>query len=189
MNNSLPSVYIFADTIYIDRFMKNKKLLILTEKDIQQKISRIAYEILENNYEEKELIIAGIKDNGYNFAKKLVSVLKKIAPFKLTFTSISINKNKPLSEEVVIDLRKEELNNKTVIIADDVANTGKTLFYALKPLMNFSPKNVQVCVLVDRKHKKFPIAADYIGISLSTTMKEHISVEFENVKEEGVYLL
>lgn len=169
--------------------MKNKKLLLLTEKDIQQKISRIAYEILENNYEEKELIIAGIKDNGYNFAKKIVNALKKISPFKLTLTSISINKVKPLSEEVIIDLKKEELNNKTVIIIDDVANTGRTLFYALKPLMNFSPKNVQICVMVDRKHKKFPVSADYIGISLSTTMKEHISVEIESVKEEGVYLL
>lgn len=168
--------------------MKNKKTPLLSEKDIRLKTERIAYEILENNYEENELIIAGIKENGYNFAKKLTAVLKKISPFKITLTSIRLNKKNPTKEKIEVDLDNSQLNNKVVIVVDDVANTGKTLFYSLKPLMDFYPKKVQVAVLVDRKHKTFTVSADYIGLSLSTTMQEHISVEIESAKEEGVYL-
>jgi pyrimidine operon attenuation protein / uracil phosphoribosyltransferase len=160
---------------------------ILTNEDIQQKIKRIAYEILENNYDEKEIHIIGIKDKGFLFAEKIYSCLKTISSLKLTLHSISLDKIKPTEGEVKIDFDVKELNNKVVILVDDVGNTGKTLCYALQPLLGSRPKKIEVAVLVDRKHKLFPVSADYVGLSLSTTMKESVTVEF-NGKGDAAFL-
>ena len=82
----------------------------------------------------------------------------------------------------------EDLNDKTVIVCDDVANTGRILSYAIKPLLSVYPKKIRVMVLVDRKHKKYPVSADFVGLSLATTMQEHITVEFDNNHQAKVYL-
>jgi pyrimidine operon attenuation protein / uracil phosphoribosyltransferase len=168
--------------------MKQQRTLVLDEASIAAKIKRIAYQILENNYDEKEIIFIGIKDNGVDFANRLIKYLQTISNISYQTASIHINKLKPLSEEIILDIEGKLINNKVVILVDDVANSGKTICFALKPLLNFQPKKIQVAVLVDRKHKSYPISCDYIGLSLSTTMKEHILVEFEK-KKEAVYLV
>lgn len=160
---------------------------ILTNEDIQQKIKRIAYEILESNYDEKELHIVGIRDKGFLFAEKILAGLKEISNVKLTLHSISLDKIKPTESKVNFDFESKELANKVVILVDDVGNTGKTLAYALQPLLDSRPKKVEVAVLVDRKHKLFPVSADYVGLSLSTTMKETVTVEF-NGKGDAAFL-
>ena len=166
--------------------MKNK-VLILTKEAIEQKIKRLSYEILEDNYEEKEIVFVGIKENGFVFAEKIINYINSISKISTKLYSITLDKANPLSQEIKINADNSKLNNKTIIMVDDVANSGKTLCYALKPILECSPKIIQIAVLVDRKHKQFPVSADYIGLSLSTTMKEHITVNFAE-SNEAVFL-
>ncbi|HLC83335.1 MAG TPA: phosphoribosyltransferase family protein [Bacteroidia bacterium] len=163
------------------------KTLILNSKQIDQKINRIAYEIYENNHSEKEIIIAGISDNGYIFAKRLADVVKKISPIKTTLIEIKINKENPLAKEIKISLSDKELKNKVIILADDVLNSGKTLIFGAKPFLISPVKRLTTVVLVDRGHNRYPIKADFVGLSLSTTLQEHITVDLKKGKE-AVYL-
>lgn len=163
------------------------KTLILNSKQIDQKINRIAYEIYENNHSEKEIIIAGISDNGYIFAKRLADVVQKISPIKTTLIEIKINKENPLAKEIKISLSDKELKNKVIILADDVLNSGKTLIFGAKPFLISPVKRLTTVVLVDRGHNRYPIKADFVGLSLSTTLQEHITVDLKKGKE-AVYL-
>lgn len=166
-----------------------KQSLILNQEAIQQKTRRIAYQIVENNYDEKEMVVIGILPNGFEYAEMLKKEIKSISDIKVTLYALTINKKKPLGNPITIDLDKISLDNKTILLVDDVANTGKTMYYALKPIMEFSPKKVQIAVLVDRQHKLFPVSSDFVGLSLSTTMQEHISVVFDKANgESAVYL-
>lgn len=161
---------------------------ILTHKQIQQKIQRLAIEILENNYEEDEIILAGINNNGYNFALLMQAELEKLTKIAITMTRIRLNPAAPLKEGIEIEMPLEKLADKTIIIIDDVANTGRTIFYACKPILEILPKKVEVAVLVDRTHKSFPIRVNYFGLSLATTLKEHIDVQIVDVSEQAVFL-
>lgn len=153
--------------------------MILNTDEIKQKTRRIAYQVLEDNYEEKELVMIGIKPNGFEYAEQLKKEIEAIDGIKITLLELKLNKQKPLSEEINVELGKLSLDKKAVLIVDDVANTGKTLYYALKPIMEYSPRKVQAAVLVDRQHKLFPVTADFVGLSLNTTLQEHIRVEFD----------
>lgn len=161
------------------------KTKILDNAAILQKTMRIAYQIIEENFEEKELVLIGIKPNGLTFAEKLKNVIESFSKIKITLLHVSLNKQNPLNEAIVFDKGKTSLKNKAVIVVDDVVNTGKTTFYALKPIMDEQPKKIQIAVLVDRKHKLFPVSADFVGLSLSTTLKEHILVEMKGKKAEA----
>jgi pyrimidine operon attenuation protein / uracil phosphoribosyltransferase len=163
------------------------KTLILSSKQIQQKINRIAYEIYENNHDEKEIIIAGISGNGYLFAKRIADVLQKISPIKNKLIEIVINKENPVASEIKITLTEKELKNKVIILVDDVLNSGKTLIFGAKPFLSASVKRLTTAVLVDRGHNRYPIKADFVGLSLSTTLQEHITVDLKK-SNETVYL-
>ncbi|MDB5282441.1 MAG: phosphoribosyltransferase [Bacteroidota bacterium] len=165
-----------------------KKVLILNSEEIQQKTKRIAYQIVEDNYDETEIVMIGIMPNGYGYAEQLKKEIEAIDGIKISLIEIDLNKAEPLEGEIKLALGKKSLDNKTIIIVDDVANTGKTLYYALKPIMEFSPKKVQAAVLVDRQHKLFPVSPDFVGLSLSTTLQEHISVEFDEKGKGAAYL-
>lgn len=164
-----------------------KRVQILSNEDVKQKTTRIAYQIVENNYEEKELILVGIKPNGFTYAQQLKKEIESIDNMKVTLVGLTLNKQNPLGSEIKLE-SSTSLNDKSIIVVDDVANTGKTLYYALKPIMEFSPRKVQAVVLVDRQHKLFPVTADFIGLSLSTTLQEHIVVEFDDKKQSTAYL-
>lgn len=166
--------------------MPGTKTLVLDKKKVDQKIDRIAYEIYENNYDEKDIIIAGIDGNGYVLAEKLSKRIEKLSPLKVKLVKITVNKEATLPGEPECSLTDKDLKNKVVVLVDDVLNSGKTLIYAAKYFLQAPLKRLRTVVLVDRDHKRFPVKADYIGLSLSTTLKEHISVEFG--KEAGVYL-
>jgi pyrimidine operon attenuation protein/uracil phosphoribosyltransferase len=165
-----------------------KKVLILDNEAIQQKTTRMAYQVVEDNYDESELIMIGIKPNGYGYAQQLKKEIEDIDGMKVTLIELDLDKNLPLESEIKLGLGKKTLDDKVVIIVDDVANTGKTLYYALKPVMEFAPKKVQAAVLVDRQHKLFPVSPDFVGLSLSTTLQEHIVVEFDAKGEGSAYL-
>ena len=161
---------------------------ILNQRQIQQKIKRLAIEILEHNLGAAEIILAGINNNGMVFAELLMQELISITEIPITVTRIRLNPAKPLSSEILLEMPPEQAHDKVIIIVDDVANTGRTIFYAIKPLLDILPKKVEVAVLVDRTHKSFPIRVDYYGISLATTLKETINVEIRKVKERAVFL-
>jgi pyrimidine operon attenuation protein/uracil phosphoribosyltransferase len=162
------------------------RTVILNDKQIGQKITRIAHEILENNFQEKSVIIMGIHGEGYVLAKRLVTILESVAEFNIELYEVSMDKKDPLTSGLSTDIEPKKLKNKVVILIDDVLNSGKTLVYATKFLLDFNVKNLQTVCLVDRKHRKFPIRADYVGLTLSTTLQEHITVEFG--KQDIVYL-
>ncbi len=164
------------------------KTLILNSKQIAQKINRIAYEIYENNYAEKEIIIAGIGGNGFFLAKRIVDALQNISPLKIKLIEIIIDKKNPLSKEIKIELSDEELKNKVIVLVDDVLNSGKTLIFGAKPFLSTPVKRLTTAVLVDRGHNRYPIKADFVGLSLSTTLQEHITVEINIKGKEIVYL-
>ena len=166
-----------------------KKTLILDQADITQKTRRMAYQIVEDNYDEKKIIMIGILTGGYEYAKLLKKEIEAISEISIKFLSLTMDKSNPLSHPITIDSEKLSLDKKVILLVDDVANTGKTMYYALKPIMDFSPKKVQVAVLVDRQHKLFPICCDFVGLSLSTTMQEQITVETDKAGKAQAYLV
>ncbi|MEM8907329.1 MAG: phosphoribosyltransferase family protein [Bacteroidota bacterium] len=161
---------------------------LLDQKQIKQKIKRLAIEILEHNHQEKEIILAGINNNGTAFAHLLFEQLEKLSSAKIQLTRIMLSPANPLERPIEVAMSLDDLQNKVIIIVDDVANTGRTIFYATKPLLTILPKKVEVAVLVDRKHKSFPIKVDYVGLSLATTMRENIDVSIKAGVEQAVYL-
>ncbi|WP_304062062.1 phosphoribosyltransferase family protein [Pedobacter glucosidilyticus] len=168
--------------------MPTKRLLILNHTQIQQKINRIAYQILEDNIEEQEIILAGVVSRGYRFALRLEKVLKEIAHFKITLAEIELNKESSKLESS-INIPIEACQNKVIVLVDDVLNSGRTIAYGLGVFLNIPLKKLRSVVLIDRSHKLFPVATDFVGLQLSTVLKEHIEVVLdENNEPDGVYL-
>jgi len=146
---------------------------------------RMAYEILENNYEENELILAGIRESGSVIARNIQHLLHEIKDISTELLMISLDKKFP--EDVLLS-RSTSFENKVVILIDDVSNSGKTLMYALKPFLSSYPKKIQTLVLVERTHKAFPVKPDYVGLSVATTLQEHIYVEVDGDIVKGAWL-
>lgn len=163
-----------------------KKTLILSEKQIQHKIKRIAFQILEFYDGKEELVIAGIAKNGYVFAQKLIDEIKTISDVKPLLCEIKINKKQPFLKPK-ISLERTAYMGKNMILADDVLNTGSTLIYTVKHLLEADLKALKTAVLIDRSHKKFPIKADFKGISLSTSLNETIKVSFGEISKAEVF--
>ena len=162
---------------------------ILDDKQIRQKIKRLTIQILENNFDQPEIILIGINNNGVEMANLLMKELIERTDIPITLTRIGLNPAAPANHPIMLEMPVEELTDKAVILVDDVANTGRTIFYAIKPLLEVVPAKVEVAVLVDRKHKSFPIQSDYVGLSFATTFKEHIDVKIRDVDEMAVYLV
>lgn len=152
--------------------------VILNNQKIVQKTKRIAYQIYESNSSEKEIVLAGIQGNGMIFAKQIAEVLETISPLKITLCEVQINKKKPLNS-VSTSITAEEYKNKPLVLVDDVLNSGSTLIYGIKHFLDVPLKRFKTAVLVNRNHKKYPVKADFKGISLSTSIKEHVEVEFD----------
>jgi len=150
---------------------------ILNERQISQKIKRLAIEILEHNFGEPELILAGINNNGMVFSELLMQELTKISNIPITVTRIKLNPANPIKSDIILEMPPEQVHNKVLIIVDDVANTGRTIFYAIKPILEVLPKKVEVAVLIDRSHKSFPIRVDYYGLSLATRIENRDHLE------------
>lgn len=165
------------------------KVKILDSVQINQKLNRLAYEVYENNFSEKEILIVGIEGNGYKIAERLFIILQSISKTKLQLGNIKIDKDKPWNGEPKIDFKESAFINKTVVLVDDVLNSGKTLMYAVKLFLDKPVKKINTVVLVDRSHSRFPVKADYVGLSLSTTLQEHIEADFSKKNKEAVYLL
>ncbi len=152
--------------------------IILTNKQIIHKIKRMAYQVYESNVNEKEVIIAGIKENGFLLAKKIKVEVEKISPIQVTLCEVYIDKKKP-TNPITTSLELSSFKNKSLLLVDDVLSSGTTLIYGVKHFLEVPLKQFKTAVLVDRNHKKYPVKADFKGISLSTSLNENVSVVFE----------
>ncbi len=164
--------------------MQNK---ILSHDQIQHKIRRIAYQIYEANVDEKEIVLAGIDGGGLSFAQKIQRVLQDITKAKVLLCKVSMDKSNPLKSGVQTSISEKEYTNKSIVLVDDVLNSGTTLIYGVHHFLKTPLKQLKTAVLVNRNHKKYPVKADYKGISLSTSLQEHIKVEFK-AKNDSVSL-
>jgi len=150
------------------------------------KLQRMAFEVIENNLEEKNIILAGIEEHGSIIARNIAQILKEAGQISVQLISISLDKKNP--GEITLS-RQPDLDGKTVLIVDDVANSGKTMLYSLKPFLAFHPKKIQTLALVERTHKAFPVHLDYVGLSVATTLQEHIFVEVSGEEVTGAYMM
>lgn len=157
---------------------------ILEDLQIRRKIKRMAFEIAESNFENEKIYFLGINNNGYNFASMLLKALQKITDKELVLSRISLKPQNPVGADIKTELDKNLLNGQAIIVVDDVANTGRTLFYAMEVLMDVLPVKVETAVLVDRMHKQFPVSVNYVGMTLATTIQDNIKVD---LKEKGSY--
>ncbi len=166
--------------------MEATRNIILNTDAIRKKIGRMAWQIYEDHAQEKELVFAGIRDKGHIVARSLGRKLEEISPLRVRQLEVTLDKTNPKRVEIS---DSSNLNGKTIILVDDVANSGRTLLYALKPFLEFLPSSIRIAVLIDRRHKSFPITPDYSGYSLSTTLRDHILVEMRGEEIEAAYLL
>ncbi len=161
------------------------KTLILNEEDITLRIRRMAWELFEKHQNQKELIIAGVYFRGFELAKRLAKRLQEICDLKISLAELHIDKEKPFGQTTEVKGLKEDFEGKCIVVVDDVLNSGKTMINALQPFLIKRVYSITTAVLVDRNHNRFPIKADIIGLSLATTLQEHVDVQLEN---ESVYL-
>ena len=151
---------------------------ILNQEVANQKLNRMALELAESlSGDDTPVIIIGIRNSGTVIAEKIGALLKTHVQNPVQVISASMDKTKP---DTVTLSEKLDMNGLHIVIADDVTNSGKTLLYALKPLLEYHPKSIQTLVLVERMHKLFPVKPDYVGLSVATTSQDHIQVEVEN---------
>lgn len=153
--------------------------IILTHEEIKHKTKRIAYQIYETFVDEKEVILAGIANNGFIFAEKIATELALISDLNVTLCEVKINKQNP-QDVVTTSITPEDYKNKALVLIDDVLSSGTTLIYGVKYFLEVPLNKFKTAVLVDRNHKKYPVKADFKGLSLSTSLHEHIQVVFED---------
>ncbi|MCX2838675.1 phosphoribosyltransferase family protein [Salinimicrobium sp. MT39] len=158
--------------------MEKNSVLILNNEQINHKIRRIAYQIYENNLEEDQIILAGIAKSGFQLAQKLQAVLQEISDLEVLLCEVKVNKKNPL-QAVTSSLSPQDYENKALVLIDDVLNSGTTLIYGIRHFLDVPLKRFKTAVLVDRSHKKYPVKADFKGISLSTSIHETVKVHFK----------
>lgn len=162
-----------------------EKNYILDRETIGKKFYRMAYEIMEENFDTNHMYLVGIKKNGVVIARNVKEILDRISEIKTEIIELSMDKQHP--SEISLS-SSPDFNNANIIIIDDVSNSGKTMLYALKPFLEAQPKKIQTLVLIDRSHKKFPVHNDYVGLSIATTLQEHIYVEVHGEDVVGAWM-
>ncbi len=161
------------------------RTLILNHDDALLKLRRIAYEIVENHLEENEIYLLGIRDRGYDIANMLKEFVSEICKIKIHLIGIQIDKTNPVQCTIEGDFQAHQ---KVLILVDDVANSGRTALYAMRPLLAAIPAKIQLAVLVDRKHKLYPVTSDYVGVQIATNLHENIIVELDKQKRLSAFL-
>jgi len=160
--------------------------IVLNRAQIEQKIERIAFEIMENTFENDKIYIGGISGNGFLFAERLVAKLQEISNQKILLFELKVNKDKPLEEAINLSIDDTNLTDATVILVDDVINSGRTMIHAVRRLLQNHLKVLKVATMVNRTHRRYPVHADFVGLNIATTLKDNITVEFG--EDEKAYL-
>jgi pyrimidine operon attenuation protein/uracil phosphoribosyltransferase len=163
---------------YFRNFVAEKLVIMILDKSTaEKKMRRMAMEIAERNHDKTSLILIGIKENGIFIASKIAEFLMPNFAGEIVIIELSMDKRNP--GEIVLS-KSIDFNNKSILLIDDVANSGSTMLYAMKPLLEFHPAQIETVILVERTHKKFPVAVNYVGLSVATTQQENIIVEVES---------
>jgi pyrimidine operon attenuation protein/uracil phosphoribosyltransferase len=158
--------------------------VVLSKEKVLQKLNRLIHQIHENVFDEKEIIIAGIDGYGYVIAERIAKELGAVSKLKIILCKIKMDKENPLALPITLEgVTSEQYENKVILVVDDVINSGKTIIYAVNHFLNKPVKRIQTVVLVDRDHTRYPVKADYVGLSISTTLQENIRVSLEKNKE------
>ena len=154
------------------------KDIILAHKQITHIIKRMAYQVYEDNISEEELIVAGVRGEGFILAQLIADELEKISDLNIQLLAIEIDKKNPIEKDIVLNPKRnaEDLHQKSVVVIDDVLNSGSTLLFSLQPFLKQPIRQIKTAVLVNRNHKKYPVKADFKGISLSTSSHENVRV-------------
>ncbi|MDC8006388.1 phosphoribosyltransferase family protein [Aureisphaera galaxeae] len=152
--------------------------VILSNKQVSHKVRRMAYQVYETNVNETEVVLAGIMKNGFLLAKRLKTEVEKISPLKVSLCEVYVDKKTP-TNPVTTSMTIEDIQNKSLVLVDDVLHSGTTLIYGVKHFLDVPLKQFKTAVLVDRNHKKYPVKADFKGISLSTSLNENVAVQFD----------
>ncbi|WP_375448599.1 phosphoribosyltransferase family protein [uncultured Fibrella sp.] len=161
---------------------------ILSADQIRQKIRRIASQLYETNFDEAALVLAGVAGEGYELARRIADELRQIAPFSVTLVQIELDKTQKAQPNIQLPGGSGTYTDRVVVLIDDVLYSGRTLAFSLQPFLSVPVRKIQVAVLVNRNHPRFPIAADFIGLELATTLNEHVDVILSDSAREGVYL-
>ncbi|MBU1888053.1 MAG: bifunctional pyr operon transcriptional regulator/uracil phosphoribosyltransferase PyrR [Candidatus Omnitrophica bacterium] len=171
--------------------MSVKRTTILTKEEINRAITRISHEIVERNKGSRELAIVGIRNRGYFLAERIAASINQIDGAKLPVGALDITlyrddlrvaSEQPIIHKTEIDFDIEE---KNVILVDDVLYTGRTIRCALDALIDFGrPRTIQLAVLIDRGHRELPVRADYVGKNLPTSQKQAVQVKLEEADDE-----
>ena len=165
--------------------MNSSTTLVLNAQEIEQKLCRMAWEVLERNHQESHIVIAGISPQGSILAQRLSKYLSDISSIMIEVIDVKLDKVNPLSSAILVSAHSE-LNDKVVVLVDDVIKSGKTLMYGAQYFLNQPIKKLMTAVLIDRNYKTYPVKADVVGLSLATTLQEHVTVDLG--KKEAVYL-
>ncbi|WP_027000937.1 phosphoribosyltransferase family protein [Eisenibacter elegans] len=163
-----------------------EKILILNHTQVGQKITRMAYQIYENNFKEEHIVLAGISGGGYILAQRLQKALGLISPITIQLIEVSLDKKSPNPSNIQVSQAVQSFHGQTVILVDDVLNTGRTMAYCMCPFLEAGVKKLQTAVVVDRSHAQFPVSATYVGYAFATTLQDYIEVSFDT--PEGVYM-
>jgi len=159
--------------------------IILTQHDIDQKINRLAHQIIENTFQQETLFIGGICGNGFQLAEKIKEIIENNSSQNIILFEMKVNKSEPWSEPISLSVPQESLKNGYILLVDGVINSGKTMQYALVKLLEQATKAIKTVALVDRQHRRYPIKADFVGISLSTTLKERVELELSETNSHA----
>lgn len=166
-----------------DSIRKTMETTVLHTAQLEQKIVRIAHEIMEHSFEEVKLVIVGIAGNGLVLANRIAEVIRLNSTQELEVVQLQLDKDNPLGSPINLGMQLQELDGQTVVLVDDVINSGRTMQYALMKILERPVKSVKTVALVDRLHRRFPIRADFVGVTLSTTLKDRVEVTFEGAAE------
>lgn len=161
-------------------------ITVLNSAQIQQKTERIAFEIIENTFEVKKIYVAGIDGNGYLFAERLIEKLNQHSDQEFRLFKISLDKEDPMSHPITLSVDENELDGSTVVLVDDVINSGRTMIHSVKKLLDHNLRSLKVATLVNRTHRRFPVKADFVGVNISTTLQENVIVELD--QQDRAYL-
>ena len=159
--------------------------LILNSQEIHQKLVRIAHQILESTYDLKKVYLGGIAGNGTLMAKELAQLIQSNGHQEVIVFEIKVNKDTPWKDKIELSIDDKELKDGYVLLCDDVLNSGKTMQYALVKILEQPTKAIKTVAMVDRKHRRYPIKADFVGLSLSTTLKERVEIKAKNGEYEA----
>ena len=164
----------------------SERTKILDKNQLEQKVNRLAWQIYERNHTESEIVVVGIQKRGVELAKRISKVINSISNINVVEGTVKLDKDNPFDSDLVFSLTAIDIENKVVILVDDVLNSGKTLMYAASEFLTVPLVKLSTLVLVNRNHNRYPIKADYEGMSFSTTLQDHINIVFG--KDEGIYL-